>query len=52
MRFSLLTVITLVGAACAAKLPSGAHCKKDGSMGVCASNLCVQSPNKAQGVCK
>ncbi|OJJ65778.1 hypothetical protein ASPBRDRAFT_201559 [Aspergillus brasiliensis CBS 101740] len=51
MRFSVI-IVTLIGAACAAKLPSGAPCKQDGSMGVCESNLCVQTPSQAQGVCK
>ncbi|RAH61712.1 hypothetical protein BO85DRAFT_483737 [Aspergillus piperis CBS 112811] len=52
MRFSAITIITLIGTAFAAKLPSGAPCKQDGSMGVCESNLCVQTPSQAQGVCK
>ncbi|GLA01279.1 hypothetical protein AnigIFM60653_011528 [Aspergillus niger] len=52
MRFSAITFVALVGAACAAKLPSGAPCKSDGSLGVCESNLCVQTPSQAQGVCQ
>ncbi|KAB8260227.1 hypothetical protein BDV32DRAFT_123362 [Aspergillus pseudonomiae] len=56
MRFSVLTALALVGAALAtpqaAKIPSGQPCKQDGSMGVCDSGLCVQTPSQAQGVCK
>ncbi|KAL4917869.1 hypothetical protein BDW62DRAFT_201420 [Aspergillus aurantiobrunneus] len=52
MRF-LLIATALIGAVCAqGKLPAGAPCKQDGSMGVCASGLCVQTPSEPQGKCK
>ncbi|KAL3477267.1 hypothetical protein BJX99DRAFT_226317 [Aspergillus californicus] len=52
MRFFVL-ITALVAAACAeAKLASGAACKSDGSLGVCSSGLCLQTPNQAQGTCK
>ncbi|KAE8382865.1 hypothetical protein BDV26DRAFT_288169 [Aspergillus bertholletiae] len=55
MRFILFTALALVGSAFAtpqAQLGAGQPCKADGSMGVCASGLCVQTPGQAQGVCK
>ncbi|KAL2830843.1 hypothetical protein BDW59DRAFT_140878 [Aspergillus cavernicola] len=52
MRF-LVIITALIGAACAqAKLAPGAPCKQDGSIGICSSGLCVQTPSQAQGVCK
>ncbi|RWQ98984.1 hypothetical protein C8Q69DRAFT_449391 [Paecilomyces variotii] len=53
MRFSFLAALALIGAAAAQNtIASGQPCKKDGSMGICQSGLCIQEPNQAQGVCK
>ncbi|BCS27765.1 uncharacterized protein APUU_60813A [Aspergillus puulaauensis] len=52
MRFFFISTVLLGAAFAQAKLPAGAPCKKDGSLGVCTSGLCVQTPNQAQGVCK
>ncbi|EYE91872.1 uncharacterized protein EURHEDRAFT_389089 [Aspergillus ruber CBS 135680] len=53
MRFSLISTVFLIGTAFAqAKLPSKAPCKQDGSLGVCESGLCVQTPGDAQGSCE
>ncbi|KAJ5338816.1 hypothetical protein N7452_005544, partial [Penicillium brevicompactum] len=41
MRFTILTTLAFVGISMAATIQSGGACKKDGSMGNCASNLCV-----------
>ncbi|OJJ07886.1 hypothetical protein ASPVEDRAFT_89117 [Aspergillus versicolor CBS 583.65] len=53
MKF-LYIATALIGAVTvqAAKLPSGAPCKPDGSMGVCASGLCIKTPDQPQGKCK
>ncbi|OGM39205.1 hypothetical protein ABOM_012120 [Aspergillus bombycis] len=56
MRFTILAALAFVGAALAtpqaAKIPAGQPCKQDGSMGICESGLCVQTPSQAQGVCQ
>ncbi|KAE8136382.1 hypothetical protein BDV38DRAFT_249969 [Aspergillus pseudotamarii] len=55
MRFTLFAALALVGTALAtpqAKIGTGQPCKADGSMGVCDSGLCVQTPDQTQGVCK
>ncbi|OJJ95431.1 hypothetical protein ASPACDRAFT_47783 [Aspergillus aculeatus ATCC 16872] len=33
-------------------LPNGATCNKDGSMGLCQSNFCMQNEGAATGVCR
>ncbi|RAH80587.1 hypothetical protein BO86DRAFT_410728 [Aspergillus japonicus CBS 114.51] len=33
-------------------LPNGATCNKDGSLGVCQSNFCMQNEGAATGVCR
>ncbi|KAE8336101.1 hypothetical protein BDV24DRAFT_168551 [Aspergillus arachidicola] len=55
MRFTLFAALAFVGAALAtpqAKIAAGQPCKADGSMGVCDSGLCVQTPDQTQGVCQ
>ncbi|KAJ6102541.1 hypothetical protein N7486_004968 [Penicillium sp. IBT 16267x] len=59
MRFILLALFAMVGAVMAndmvtvaTKLATGAACKKDGSMGICTSNFCLQTPDEATGVCQ
>ncbi|OQE21801.1 hypothetical protein PENSTE_c011G08847 [Penicillium steckii] len=52
MRLTFL-VLALTGLSMAAKpLGPGATCKKDGSMGTCKSNVCVQQKNADTGKCK
>ncbi|KAJ5897863.1 hypothetical protein N7504_008151 [Penicillium tannophilum] len=59
MRFILLALFAMVAAVMAdnmvtvaTKLANGAACKQDGSMGVCTSNFCLQTPDEATGVCQ
>ncbi|KAL2858599.1 hypothetical protein BJY01DRAFT_241929 [Aspergillus pseudoustus] len=58
MKLSWIASFALIGTAIAipaqqaAKLPSGAPCTKDGNMGICESNLCIQDVNASQGKCK
>ncbi|KAL5359267.1 hypothetical protein BJX96DRAFT_174210 [Aspergillus floccosus] len=59
MKLTFLTTLALVGASLALpaqdaqkKIPEGQPCKKDGTMGVCATGYCLQDENANQGVCK
>jgi hypothetical protein len=58
MKFSWIATLALFGAVMAmpakqeAKLPSGAPCTKDGKMGICESNVCIQDVHASQGKCK
>ncbi|KAJ5945844.1 hypothetical protein N7454_002683 [Penicillium verhagenii] len=58
MRFIILAIFAMVSAVMAdgmvtvtAKLANGAACKQDGSIGICTSNFCLQTPDEATGVC-
>ncbi|KAJ5939198.1 hypothetical protein N7466_002332 [Penicillium verhagenii] len=60
MRFIILAVFAMISAVMADgmvtvttkfKLANGAACKQDGSIGICTSNFCLQTPDEATGVC-
>ncbi|KAL4890021.1 hypothetical protein BDV59DRAFT_185520 [Aspergillus ambiguus] len=59
MKLTFLASLAFLGVALAVpaqsgqkKIPEGQPCKKDGSMGVCATGYCLQDANSNQGVCK
>ncbi|KAL7652006.1 Signal peptidase subunit family protein [Aspergillus niger] len=60
MKFSIFATLAFLGIALASPaantatstLPSGATCNKDGSMGNCASGLCIQEENASTGTCQ
>ncbi|GKZ31318.1 hypothetical protein AbraIFM66950_011713 [Aspergillus brasiliensis] len=62
MKFSIFATLAFLGLALASpaansantatSLPSGATCNKDGSMGNCASGLCIQNPEDSTGTCQ
>ncbi|OQD83628.1 hypothetical protein PENANT_c016G10046 [Penicillium antarcticum] len=51
MRFTLFTVFAFASLGLAT-IPAGGTCKPDGSMGICASGLCVKEASAATGKCK
>ncbi|EEH16463.2 hypothetical protein PABG_06550 [Paracoccidioides brasiliensis Pb03] len=53
MKLSLLATIAIFSVALAQKgIPNGRPCKKDGSMGNCASGFCLQIQGESQGKCE
>ncbi|THC87535.1 hypothetical protein EYZ11_013021 [Aspergillus tanneri] len=60
MKISLLTTLTLIGAALSVPVADGTKtiatgqpCTKDGKMGICEKGgFCLQEKNKPQGICK
>ncbi|KAL5344118.1 hypothetical protein BJX70DRAFT_352618 [Aspergillus crustosus] len=65
MKLSWIATLALIGSAIAMPAQSaehkqskaktlapGAPCTKDGKMGICQSNICIQDVHDDQGVCK
>ncbi|BCS17343.1 uncharacterized protein APUU_10171A [Aspergillus puulaauensis] len=60
MKLSWIAALAVVGTAIAVPAPGGpstqlkpgAPCKKDGSLGICPSKVCIQKPDQDQGHCK
>ncbi|OJJ54224.1 hypothetical protein ASPSYDRAFT_93985 [Aspergillus sydowii CBS 593.65] len=59
MKLSWIAALAFIGSAIAVpaesnnkQLGPGDQCKKDGSLGICSSKVCVQQPDDKVGHCK
>ncbi|OJJ05177.1 hypothetical protein ASPVEDRAFT_86542 [Aspergillus versicolor CBS 583.65] len=58
MKLSFIAALAVLGTAVAVpagpttQLKPGAECKKDGSLGICPTKVCVQKPDQKVGHCE